>query len=211
MSSADWGMWAATAAATVQAVYAMLSYHASRGRPMPSKLTSQNKKAIIVTTAMSLICWMGIGYSLYDRRATRTSECMDYVGAYGIHGPLTFYATVETSNLADQKDEYRLVLAVRVNYADIDPITDTALEKSSEYTITGESVRLSTRPSPINSGLRLFEAKHYSLAYYVVLLPHKYTSANISSLADVERLGGRIIGKKYQTVPLSSLGIAFKP
>ncbi|TAN50445.1 MAG: hypothetical protein EPN21_08925 [Methylococcaceae bacterium] len=211
MTSADWGMWAATALAAVQAIYAMLSYHASRGRPMPSKLTDQNKKVIIITTAMSLLCWMGVGYSLYDRRSSRINECIDYVGAYGIHGPLTFYAAVDTSSLLDKKDEYKLILAVRVNYADIDPITDTALEKSGEYIITGELVRLSTRPAPADPKLRLFEAKQYSLLYYVIMLPHKYTSANVISLADVERLGGKIIGRKAQTVPLSSLGITFKP
>ena len=211
MTSADWGVWAATAAATVQAVYAMLGYHASRGRPMPSKLTNQNKKVIVVTTVMSLLCWIGIGYSLYDRRSAKTSECTDYVGAYGIHGPLTFYASVDTANLIEQKDDYRLVLAVRVNYADVDPITDTALEKSSEYTITGDLVRLSTRFAPSQTGLRILEAKSYSLSYYVLLLPNRYTAANVSSLADVERLGGKVIGRKAQTVPLSSLGIAFKP
>jgi hypothetical protein len=213
MTLADIGALIALVTGIIQTIYTVMAYNSSRRRPMPSKKNgvpvAQNRRTVMIVAALSLLSWAGIGYDFYDRRTHQSVDRNPILG-YGVHGPLTFYANVATADLVKYKDDAKLVLAVRINYADVDEMSDTCIERSAEYTITGNVLMLSTKYAPERTALKVVPATKYGLSYYVILLPKQYKANAISTLSDVEKFGGKIIATRGQGVSPHDLGIEFR-
>jgi hypothetical protein len=78
-------------------------------------------------------------------------------------------------------------------------MTDTVIEKSGLYTITDGGVILA-HPSP--NTLRFIVNQVNAIEYTLILVPSKITVEQISSLGDVEHIGGRILATMMQIIPI---------
>jgi hypothetical protein len=63
---------------------------------------------------------------------------------WGQHKDL-FFNIVNSHLLADYEDNFHLLLILHVPHSNIDPMTDTHIDKSSTYTITGKGLSLWVR------------------------------------------------------------------
>jgi hypothetical protein len=119
--------------------------------------------------------------------------------AYGKHDSALFMI-VNSQQLLDYKDDYKMMLFLHVPYADIDNMTDTAIEKSAMFTITGAAtniaipikapVHLRVIPPPNTKIGNLFSIP---VTFSLVVLPNNTATEQIRSLSDVERVQGKII------------------
>jgi hypothetical protein len=121
---------------------------------------------------------------------------MSWGGADG--GP---YMTVNSRKLLNYKDHFKMMLILEIPYANIDPRTDTSIEKSGAFTITGGPVNLAIAsvgrpthlrvdfPPNVKVGDRVSAHANWNL----VLIPNSFAPEQIASLQDVEGLGGKIV------------------
>jgi hypothetical protein len=65
----------------------------------------------------------------------------DLIQGYGETAGALF-AAVNSAPLLKYRDHFKMMLIIEVPYADIDKMTDTAIEKSGLYTITGEVTQM---------------------------------------------------------------------
>jgi hypothetical protein len=68
--------------------------------------------------------------------------------------------------------------------------TDTAIEKSGTYTITGDSVSMAHVGT---NKIRLLSPRYFQMVSNLILLPAKFSPDQITSLADVEHIDVRIL------------------
>ena len=85
------------------------------------------------------------------------------------------------------------MLVVQVLYGNVDRFTDKRIEKSGLYTIEGEQILLSHPP---DGKLPFSPHSDNVVAYNLVLLPSTLAPENVTSLADVSRLGGILLTAK---------------
>jgi hypothetical protein len=133
------------------------------------------------------------------------------IGNYGIKGGFSFFMTVDTNPLVKYKKDSNLLMIVRVAYADIDRMADKFIEKSTEFTITGETINMALHGQIAPPKLRLSPNADTAIEYNLILLPKNARSENIYSLSDVEQQGGRILGVNRQLLPFSALGVIPQP
>jgi len=110
-----------------------------------------------------------------------------------------FYIAVNSRLLRDYQKDYKMMEIVQIQYTNIDRMTDTDIEKSVLYTITGDpmivALTLSSpshlRGSMPNAGI---DKSELSTSFILVVVPGDLSPEQIRSLSDVDRLGGKIIG-----------------
>jgi hypothetical protein len=132
----------------------------------------------------------------------------DMVLSWGrTQGAFGFEMVVNSRQLIDYRDKYKMMLIVRCPYGYIDSVTDTAIEKSILYTITGDITPLVILMPPKIEHLRVIpptETKgEFSVMvdFLLVIIPNNLSAEQIRSLSDVGNLGGRIIGASAAAVP----------
>jgi hypothetical protein len=128
------------------------------------------------------------------KREQETSEVQidAWTGDQPIYGML-----VETKNLVKYKDSFKLMLIVKVEFADVDQLTDQNIEKSIVYTINGGTMDVVHKAEGI---LRFNAGQQNQVKLYLVLLPNVVMPDDVKELRDVERLGGRILARRGQAV-----------
>jgi hypothetical protein len=104
---------------------------------------------------------------------------------------------VDTKILTRFKDNFKLMTLARVNFADKDPITDTLIEKSAPYTITGGLVVVAFNSQSV---LRFAPLQPNGIQLFLLLIPKNSSPDSVKSLGDVERIGGKILTSRGQTV-----------
>lgn len=176
--------------AAVQTVYAALTYHKVRATSAGRAVRTQPIRSVLVIAICTTLTWLAVGFSYYDRHFAKHVEVP--VLQWGV-GTNTFHLVVDTSPLRDEKDSAKLVLVVRTSFADIDPMTDTAIEKSSAYTITGGVLPLAV----VGTGkIRLAALQENLVEFDLILLPVRHSPEQIRSLGDVESLGGKLLATR---------------
>jgi hypothetical protein len=73
-------------------------------------------------------------------------------------------------------------------------MTDTSIIKSQTYTIIDEFMTLAV-PILGHDTFKLILNDITPISYYVVEIPFMFSSDDIRSLSDIEKIGGRIIGQ----------------
>ena len=96
-----------------------------------------------------------------------------------------------------------MMVVIHVPYSNIDKMTDTYIEKSTTFTITGEVAKLAIPlPTTVSfphlrlsppAGSKVGDVFNLMLDYTLVLIPNNLSEEQIRSLSDVEILGGKII------------------
>ena len=118
------------------------------------------------------------------------------IDAWGGDQPV-YGMMVNTKNLSKYKNYFKLILIVKAEFADIDQLTDTVIEKSIPYTITGEEMNVVHRAEGI---LRFNANARNQIRLYLVLLPNTVSPADIKTLSDIDRVGARILARRGQVV-----------
>jgi hypothetical protein len=80
----------------------------------------------------------------------------DIVDGWGVAGDNgAFYVRVNSFPLLKYKENFKLMLIVEVEYANIDRMTDVGIEKSESFTITGGIINIAIPAQLTNTHLRL--------------------------------------------------------
>ena len=111
----------------------------------------------------------------------------------------SYIMKVNTKQLLQYSEAYKLAFVIRVQYADRDRMTDTAIEKSGLYTITDSTIILA---HPSSYTLRFAINQINPIEYTLILIPSKLTIEQISSLGDVDHIGGRILATGLIMFPI---------
>ena len=138
------------------------------------------------------------------------SETGDLIPVWGEQGG-GLVMTVNSRRLRDYRDKFKMMMVLEVPYTNIDRMTDTSIAKSTTYTITGDLVTLAVPMSSAPHNLRVFPPPNskagdtfsVQVNFNLVLIPNNLLPEQITSLADVERLGGKIVA------PVHSKGVTF--
>jgi hypothetical protein len=189
MTLVDLVTFISTIAAVIAAIYAMLSYHRSKVAAMSE---TREWRPRMVLAGLAFVAWGAVAFGYYDRHYGSSSEtaidAFSLVHEWGTKPENTFYLTANTKPLLNYKAKYKLVLILRGMFSTIDRMTDTAISKSAPYTITGDKVILA-KSNPLLNG---HPGENY-IEYDLVMIPLDFSEAQITSLADVERIGGKIL------------------
>jgi hypothetical protein len=118
-------------------------------------------------------------------------------------------AIVNSRSLLKYKDHFKMMLIVRVPYPDIDNMTDTAMEKSALYTITGGWTQLaitSIRQLRFRVSQGATGTISPTVHFLLVIIPNDIAPEQIRTLSDVARVGGKIMDARdmnpeFQTTP----------
>lgn len=187
-----------------QLIYAALDYR-SRTAPMQINQTSQHRHPTLIIALFMLLTWAAVAFEYVDRNYLHAQQTyVEYMQAWGLSGN-SYLTQVDTKLLLQYSGEYKLGLIIRVPYADRDRMIDTVIEKSGLYTITGDVVVLA---HPSSNILRFLPNQATPVEYTLILVPSKFTVEHISSLNDVEHIGGRILATHAQIIPISEPLIA---
>jgi hypothetical protein len=101
-----------------------------------------------------------------------------------------------------------MMMIIQVPYSDIDRMTDTFIDKSSEFTITGDPIVLAMNlraPFPllrlkIPDNIKSGDVFNATTDFNLVIIPKDLSAEQIRSLSDVERLGGKLVATRFSTV-----------
>jgi hypothetical protein len=180
-----------------QLIYAATTFHSDRGRVTNEAAGAKPpKRPIFIIGSLMALTWLVAGFDIYDRH-NQPEDFQSSLGTYGHSPPLTFFWVIDTGKMKKYAADYKLVLVVRGDFANIDRMTDERIEKSALYTITGSPVNLAV---VVSGHLRLNALQPNEVEYDVILWPTKLSIDDLKSLLDVERLGGEILGRRGQTV-----------
>jgi hypothetical protein len=188
----DWCVFVGTACTLLMLLYAILERHFPKDRTMAEKSRSR------LPFALAFLAVGAFAADAIDRHFFNTPP-VPIIQEYGMlpGGAGGFFANINTGPLLSYKDTDKLLLIMRVAYADVDRMTDNRIDKSTEYTITGLVTQLAL-VLPLNYKMNISSTKTNMIDYSVVLVPTKVSPDLIKSLSDVERLGGRIVDSRGQ-------------
>jgi hypothetical protein len=119
-------------------------------------------------------------------------------GTIGQQG--AFYMTINSDLLLYYKREYKALMLLRAEYANIDRMTDTAIEQSEFYTITGGIMNIGfPLPRPYTN-LHLQMSQPTTVLFVLAIVPTISTHDQIKSISDINRIGGEIVATPSATV-----------
>jgi hypothetical protein len=163
------------------------------------------RQQIIIPAIFMIITLAAVAFNYADRHylsVPQTHEaCIQewmVKATKGVDG-FSYIMKVNTKQLLQFSEAYKLAFIIRVQYADRDRMTDTAIEKSGLYTIADSTVILAHPSSKI---LRFAINQVNPVEYTLILFPSKLTIEQISSLGDVEHIGGRILATSLIMFPM---------
>jgi hypothetical protein len=168
----------------------------SAGRDVAS-VSARYDRRLLISACLVIAAWGAAGFDWYSRHFATTAY-NDAILDWGNEPPDVFYMTANTARLADFSATDRMMLLVRIGYTNIDKMTDTKIEKSIPFTINGEVIRMSLAGT---NNLRLMPKVDLWVEYDLILLPNQFEADKVSSLSDVQKLGGVIIGSRGTTTP----------
>jgi hypothetical protein len=203
MTPGEVGTWVSTVGTVIAAIYAILTYHARKGATMSSPGAFSQKAAQLVSiptwrpVALVAICALfAWGAVLYDK-FIQSSELPDTYAEGWTASPPVYLMQVNTKPLTRFKDDFKLMTLARVNFVDRDPMTDTVIEKSGLYTITGNTISIGFNSINV---LRFAVLQPNTVQLFLLLIPKNSSPDNVKSLGDVEKIGGKILTVRAQVI-----------
>jgi hypothetical protein len=190
------GAAVSTIATVIAAIYAVLDFHQKRqSKPMSSAVSeaAPDRRHIIVMISLVFAAWAAVIFDFYTRDSQPSAELIEMWTAQ----PPVYSMAVNTKELAKYKNGYKIAMIVRVNFADRDLMTDTVIEKSGMYTITGDRIAIAHATS---GTLRFAALQPNNIRVFLILLPNSSSIDSVKSIGDVEKFGGKILTSRGQVV-----------
>jgi hypothetical protein len=128
----------------------------------------------------------------------------ELVEEWGRHAG-SLFVLVNSQLLREYKDNFKMMLILNVPYTDTDRMTDTAIEKSEMFIITGEPTYISVPllpkhkfrvVPPPNINVKAGDVVSVMMNFNLVVVPNNSSAEQIRSLSDVERVGGKILSTR---------------
>lgn len=122
-------------------------------------------------------------------------------GTQGAQNGGVLYMKVNSAPLLQYKDQFNMILILVSIYSNIDTMTDVAIEKSALFSITGGRTNIAipfefgtthlriSRPPNIRPG----DQYRVPVEFNLVIIPKDFSTEQLRSLSDVQKLGGKII------------------
>jgi hypothetical protein len=152
-----------------------------------------DRRHIIVMISLVFAAWAAVIFDFYTRDSQPSAELIEMWTAQ----PPVYSMAVNTKELAKYKNGYKIAMIVRVNFADRDLMTDTVIEKSGMYTITGDRIAIAHATS---GTLRFAALQPNNIQVFLILLPNSSSIDSVKSIGDVEKFGGKILTSRGQVV-----------
>lgn len=208
----DFGPWVGVVAVIV----ALASLYYQRRQTLMMQATRTGASANVSrlswlnTGTVTLIVLVALAWTPWFLQQNYSIQPNATILDYGLTGqPFTFYARINTEPLKRLKETYYLALIIRFQYANVDRMSDTAIDRSIQYTLDGSHIRMTVVGQTQPVALRVDPSvSAVTIEYDAVLIPRSFSTEQIKSLNDIERVGGRILSTVAQGVPFGSLGIA---
>ncbi len=193
-------------ATIVSCLYQILAYHwPSGGVPMASGTSTSwlsGAKAIWVNALLALLVCGALATDYYDRRESQSPSEAAFI-SWGAasqtpNAPPLYTGIVDAPRLEKYKDDYKVILLARnASTANVDPQSDTAIERSTAYTIDGPVLQMSFTGS---GKLKFGAGQGNMVAFYAVLIPNAVSPDEITRLADIARVNGKTVAQAGQIV-----------
>jgi len=143
---------------------------------------------MLALAILVVLAWVAAGTDYYDRHYGSTANA-ELIGEYGWSVQNALYMTADGSKLSDYADKYKLLFIARTSFSNVDRMTDPLIAKSISYTITPGPIALSILAPKLRANVGQMNMVEFDL----VVLPNQFSPDQISTLADVQRLGGKIL------------------
>lgn len=195
-----------TVAAVIAAIYAIVAYHRPATGTAPSKERLSSVGGSISRGIIFILSVIVLGQVFSNYYFKDTKSQADPVLSYGIQpiSPKSFAYNmiVNGRDYLEYKDKYNLMLIVRIPYANVDKMGDTRIEKSTLYKILDEQITLALiaqnklviSPAPGTNSI--------FIEYTLVAIPTAIGLGAVTSLGDVQSVGGKILADRSQSVPV---------
>ena len=183
--------WLPLVLTLAQTIYAAGTFHRD-------KLTlSAASRPVRIMATFTLLCWAAVGFQYFTRPAAPVGGLINY----GTIGSNAFQGIGVLSRWTDFKD-FKAMLITRTVFGDRDRMTDDWIAKSIPYTIDQPVISMVA----ISNGEMRFSAGQINyIEYDFVVLPSTIAATQIKSLADVAKMGGKIISSAGQGIPVEKL------
>lgn len=216
--------WIVAGLLGVQTLYIGLTYHRGQGEAVEKTRLAFRRSALVVGILM-LLTWAAVGWDYYDRYSHRTLATQPLVISWGatpgpdlVTGPNgtlmgipSYTMLINAHPLFEAYGEkHKAMMIVRVPYANVDRMVDTAIEKSAAYTITDSGLAIS---HPGEGKLKFPSGSGY-VEFNLVVIPQDFAPDQITCLADVQKIGGAIIATTAQAItgsPFPNAPLPIKP
>lgn len=198
MTLADISSLIATVASVILVIYAALAYHRPKA-PAVSALEQSVSRGPMrwAPLIFVVIAWSAVAFDYYDRhyRSPVNVALIEEYGWISQNNQSALHMAVDGRKLSDLADGYKLLFIARTVFANVDKMSDPFLAKSVLYTITPEPISLAI-PSP---KLRINVGQINTVEFDLVALPTQFSADQITTLSDVQRLGGKVLDTRGKT------------
>ncbi len=190
--SADIATYISALSAVVSAGYAALGHHFPHREDHKDTHANikQGRRSFLLTWLPPVVAVAAVGFGYYDRRYGTLPCSQPFILSFGTTPPRNYYAIVNGTAVMEYATNFKLMLIVRDKFANIDEMTDTDIEKTSLYTIEPQLMTLANASDHVLN--RVLNA-NVLVIFYVALIPINYSKEDIKSLADIGRVGGKLL------------------
>ena len=182
----------ATVCAVISVVYAILEYHFPHreGHEDTHANIKQGRRWFLLKWLPPVVAIAAVGFGYYDRRYGASPSSQPLITSFGTTPPRNYYAIVNGAAIIEYATNFKLMLIVRDKFADIDEMTDTDIEKTGLYTIEPQFMTLANASNHVLN--RVLNA-NVLVIFYIALIPVNYSKDDIKSLADIGKVGGKLL------------------
>ncbi|MBI5128124.1 MAG: hypothetical protein HZA66_01660 [Rhodopseudomonas palustris] len=183
--------WLPLVMTLAQTIYAAATFH--RDKPT----WSVTSRPVLIMATFTLSCWAAVGFQYLSRPTAPVGGLINY----GTVGPNAFQGIGVLNRWTDFKD-FKAMLITRTIFGDRDRMTDEWIAKSILYTIDQPVISM---VAISNNEMRFAPGQLNYIEFSFVVLPSTIAASQIKSLADVAKMGGKIISSAGQGIPVEKL------
>jgi len=191
-------------AAVISTFYGALTYHRPKATATSElSITSKARQTPPWPIVLVLIAWAAVAFNYYEIMSNRPTSTIPpdpsqvLLQSWGVFPPATYQITINSHQLLEYKDTFKLFLITRTGFSDVDRLTDAVIEKSRAFSIDGGIMAVAHQSE---NKLRFLLGGPTIIEYDLVMIPSRFSEDNITTLHDVESLGGRILASASQLV-----------
>jgi len=206
----DYKFWLVLAVTAFAAYYAFQQVRLMKKMHLPPEQASTTSFRRHWPLAL-MVLLLGANWVTYfaTRSTLQSGNCKTLLTGWGIAGT-TIFAAIETDPLIDHEKTSRLMFISRVADHTIDGKLDKGIVKSGAFGIRGGALQIQAA-MPDDFMKHAINASGGWLEFHVVMVPKGTQPDKITSLADVNNVGGRDLESRGYMIPAALVHIDQKP